>query len=171
MTRGVTRPADSPQLISLAEDGTAPCASGRGRPGARRRVAQTDAILLGRRTYLEFRPSCGRARAARCRCRPSSRRADVLGHLLEPGLGPTGEEHARALASEGSRDRAADRSTAPIDHRCLAFEQHVRLPQRRFSLSTGPRRTTHWPGAQPPTAAHDTRRHERFARLAEATTE
>ena len=61
------------------------------------------------------------------RLRPSSRCPNVLRHLLERGLGPTGQEHDCALASKGTRDRAADRPTAPIDHSCLSFEQHVCL--------------------------------------------
>jgi hypothetical protein len=61
------------------------------------------------------------------RFRPSIRAANVVRYVLEPGLRATGEEDARSFASEGPRDRGANRPTAPIDHSVLFLEQHFSL--------------------------------------------
>jgi hypothetical protein len=53
--------------------------------------------------------------------------ANLVGHRLQLCLGATGEEHPRALASEGPGDRAADRPAPSVDHRVLVFEQHLCL--------------------------------------------
>jgi hypothetical protein len=51
----------------------------------------------------------------------SSRGADLLGHVVEALQGSTGEMDLRALASEGTGYRAADRTAPAVDDSVLAL--------------------------------------------------
>src|SRR5215212_1069199 len=59
---------------------------------------------------------------------PSSRGADLLGHLLEALQSSTGEEDLGPLAGEGTGDRTTNLSSTSVNDGVLVLEQHSRPP-------------------------------------------
>jgi len=55
------------------------------------------------------------------------------GHFVKLGESPPGKEDLRSLTCEGAGYRAADRTTASVDHSVLVLKQHFDSPSPRVS--------------------------------------
>ena len=86
----------------------------------------------------------------------SARGNDVLGDRFDRCQEAPGEEEPGAFRREGARDRAADRSCGPVDHRDLVLQHHRLLPSVPWvhPVRQTPRRRQ---SGRPPTAQFATR--------------